>query len=238
MSSGEEVEDKQEQKAATGEQVTSPATGAQSNNGIEELSRVATLTDVEVKVSEESGDVELEENQSNSASVLAPETEDDLIKPEENDVLNGRGAWVNAHKGNIKFRAVCFARKPEFEAGNHAAKRRIATEIVEMTKAVSGRFLKRRDGKGGPWYELSTEKAILKACQVMRDFQRPDRVALRQVSGSKGGRKRQRSVESTPGANAVCYYYYAYYEAVVNYILILFCLVLTATTGKALRPNR
>jgi len=201
MSNGEEVEateSKQQQKAATDEQVTS----AQSNNGIEELSRVATLTDVEVKVAEESGDVELEENQSSSASALAPETEEDLIKPEENDVLNGRGAWVNAHKGNIKFRAVCFARKPEFEAGNHAAKRRIATEIVEMTRAASGRFLKRRDGKGGPWYELSTEKAILKACQVMRDFQRPDRVALRQVSGSKGGRKRQRSVESTPGANA------------------------------------
>jgi len=111
-----------------------------------------------------------------NAFILSHEGKDEgIIEPNENDVLNGRGASVNAHKGNTKFRAVCFARKPEFEAGNHAAKRRIAAEIVILTKASSGRFLKRRPGKG-PWYELSNEKAVLKACQVMRDFQRPDRL--------------------------------------------------------------
>mmetsp|Transcript_3296 Transcript_3296/g.4925 ORF Transcript_3296/g.4925 Transcript_3296/m.4925 type:complete len:389 (+) Transcript_3296:151-1317(+) len=193
----EDAEVKEEQKGTTveqeGAQVATTVVVSQGNDGIEELSRVATLTD-EVKVDEES--VALEFNAS------GPETEEGFLEPKENDILNGRGAWVNAHRGNTKFRAICFARKPEFEAGNHAVKRRIAEEIVNSTKAVNGRFLKRRDGKGGPWYELSAEKAILKACQVMRDFQRPDRVALRQVSGSKGGRKRQRSIESTPGANA------------------------------------
>jgi len=96
---------------------------------------------------------------------------------------------------------LCFARKPEFEAGNHAAKRRVAAEIVSVTKALPGRFLKRKQDKG-PWYEVGTEKAILKACQVMRDFQRPDRLALREMATANGGRKRQRTSESTPGVNA------------------------------------
>ena len=106
------------------------------------------------------------------------------------------------YRGNTKFRALCFSRKPEFEAGNHAVKRRIAAEIVNVTKALPGRFLKRRNDKG-PWYEISTEKAILKACQVMRDFQRPDRLALREMASANGARKRQRTSESTPGVNLV-----------------------------------
>lgn len=138
------------------------------------------------------------------AEVKPPKPEEDLgepiHEPHEDDILNGRGASVNAHRGNTKFRALCFARKPEFEAGNHAAKRRIATEIVNQTQP--GRFLKRKQDKG-PWYELSKQKAILKACQVMRDFQRPDRLALREMAAANGARKRQRTTESTPGVNAV-----------------------------------
>lgn len=123
-----------------------------------------------------------------------------ISEPGENDVLNGRGASVNGHKGNQKFRALCFQRKPEFEAGNHAAKRRVATEIVAAMTIVHGRFLKRKSDKG-PWFALSTEQAILKACQVMRDFQRPDRVQLREMQAQNGTRKRQRTTESTPGVS-------------------------------------
>ena len=116
------------------------------------------------------------------------------------DLLNL--SYFLSSRGNTKFRALCFSRKPEFEAGNHAVKRRIAAEIVNVTKALPGRFLKRRNDKG-PWYEISSEKAILKACQVMRDFQRPDRLALREMASANGARKRQRTSESTPGVNLV-----------------------------------
>ena len=119
-----------------------------------------------------------------------------IWEPADNDVLSGRGASVNAHNGNKKFRAICFARKPEFEAGNHAAKRRIATEIVTHTvNTYSSRFLKRKQDKG-PWYEMTHEQAILKACQVMRDHKRPDRIAQRQLMASTG-RKRNRAT-ATP----------------------------------------
>mmetsp|Transcript_1959 Transcript_1959/g.5197 ORF Transcript_1959/g.5197 Transcript_1959/m.5197 type:complete len:999 (-) Transcript_1959:966-3962(-) len=66
----------------------------------------------------------------------------------EMDVLSGRGAAVNNHPGNKKFRALCFVRKAHFDLGNHAAKRRLATEIVELLQSgrdhPPSRFLKRR----------------------------------------------------------------------------------------------
>lgn len=132
----------------------------------------------------------------------APEEDDAnaIWEPAPQDVLSGRGASVNAHPGNKKFRALCFARKPEFEAGNHAAKRRVATEIVTTTfDGGKARFLKKK-GEKGPWYEMTKEQAILKACQVMRDYKRPDRMAMREMMQQNGhARKRSRSAEpSTP----------------------------------------
>jgi len=122
-----------------------------------------------------------------------------IWEPNDADVLSGRGASVNAHGGNKKFRALCFARKPEFEAGNHAAKRRIATEIVAaISNGGTARFLKRKSDKE-PWYEMTTEQSILKSCQVMRDYKRPDRIAIREMMAQNGNaRKRNRQTESTP----------------------------------------
>mmetsp|Transcript_20279 Transcript_20279/g.49721 ORF Transcript_20279/g.49721 Transcript_20279/m.49721 type:complete len:418 (-) Transcript_20279:112-1365(-) len=136
-------------------------------------------------------------------TAVAAAEEDDanaIWEPAPPDVLSGRGASVNAHPGNKKFRALCFARKPEFEAGNHAAKRRVATEIVTSTfDGGKARFLKKK-GEKGPWYEMTKEQAILKACQVMRDYKRPDRMAMREMMQQNGhARKRSRSAEpSTP----------------------------------------
>lgn len=132
----------------------------------------------------------------------APEEDDAnaIWEPAPPDVLSGRGASVNAHPGNKKFRALCFARKPEFEAGNHAAKRRVATEIVTSTfDGGKARFLRKKRDKG-PWFEMTKEQAILKACQVMRDYKRPDRMAIREMMQQNGqARKRSRSQEpSTP----------------------------------------
>lgn len=64
--------------------------------------------------------------------------------------------------------------------------------------AGEARFLKRKSEKG-PWTILSKDAAILKACQVMRDYKRPDRIAQRQMMAANGQvRKRVRQVESTP----------------------------------------
>lgn len=182
-----------EEKAAEAE----PA--AESNDAAKEE---GTKDDGETKGPEEGKEEEAKEKPEEKKE--EPEEEIDeanaIWEPAPPDVLSGRGASVNAHPGNKKFRALCFARKPEFEAGNHAAKRRIATEIVTTTfDDGKARFLKKKSEKG-PWYEMTKEQAILKACQVMRDYKRPDRMAMREMMHQNGhARKRSRSQEpSTP----------------------------------------
>ena len=85
-------------------------------------------------------------------------------------------------------------RKCDFDAGNYTEKRRLATEIVTIIQQLQppGRFLTlpkappttKSDTSDGDtllkapesaWEEVSFDKAILKACQVMRDINRPDR---------------------------------------------------------------
>lgn len=78
-----------------------------------------------------------------------------------------------------------------------AAKRSIATEIVRTCKEAHGsRFLKKN---GETWVELTMEQSIQKACQVLRDYKRPDREAIRAAKPPNGyRRRRERKVESTP----------------------------------------
>lgn len=129
---------------------------------------------------------------------------------------------MNANEGNQKFRALCFARKAEFDAGNHVAKRRIATQIVDFvitnygsrfyknmtttttaatatgtTKTGASSSISSNNNSSSGWYEMTREQALLKACQVMRDHQRPDRITQRETMEANG-KKRKRAAPSTP----------------------------------------
>jgi hypothetical protein len=102
--------------------------------------------------------------------------------------------------GNSRLRTLALERKSQFDSGNYTEKRSLATEIVQIVRALKppGRFLKKVSAKAAAaaaaaaaekdstdkdapkglddgWEELSDEKAIHKACQVMRDIDRPDR---------------------------------------------------------------
>ena len=96
----------------------------------------------------------------------------------------------------------------QFDAGSYTEKRALATEIVQIIRSLTppGRFLKKVTKKedadaanvieGGEWEELSDDKAIHKACQVMRDIDRPDRKdrELRRAA------KKQKKLEGKTGA--------------------------------------
>jgi len=119
-------------------------------------------------------------------------TESHELVPTENDVILGRGSFINDHPGNRKFRQLALERKKRFDAGSAGDKRAISVEMYETAKACYPpvRFLKRAghalqkpiqlpSGKGyklpprgleGPWEEVSEEKAVAKACQVLRDL--------------------------------------------------------------------
>ena len=118
--------------------------------------------------------------------------------------MTGRGACVNGHCGNKTFRALCFARTLEFDVANPVAKRRIASDWTRQHHCPSQgqeqqeqRILLGEQGSWNVhdhdgdensnnniklgtsigWYQMNREQAILKACQVMRDYRRPDRHA-------------------------------------------------------------
>jgi hypothetical protein len=122
----------------------------------------------------------------------------------DHDILCGRGAFVNGHIGNARLRDLAHARKKPFDNGNYTEKRTLAMEVVTIIRSLDppGRFLKRVDPTKTPvapapvvkaaddkndsgepagrtleagWEELLDEKAIHKACQVMRDIDRADR---------------------------------------------------------------
>jgi hypothetical protein len=123
--------------------------------------------------------------------------------------------------GNSRLRTLALERKIQFDSGNYTEKRSLATEIVQIVRALKppGRFLKKvsakvaakaaaaaaekdsteKDESNGlledGWEELSDEKAIHKACQVMRDIDRPDRKD-RELRRAK---KKQKLVPGEPG---------------------------------------
>ena len=130
----------------------------------------------------------------------------------DHDILSGRGAFVNGHVGNHRLRTLAMERKAQFDAGNYTEKRALATEIVQIIKSLDppGRFLKRMPkskaseiksgenqwnlparGLDGSWEELNDEKSIHKACQVMRDIDRPDRKEMLLRRATKKQKKQQ-----------------------------------------------
>ena len=60
------------------------------------------------------------------------------IVPTDNDVLLGRGAFINDHSGNRLFRTLALEHKAEFDAGNATEKREISTKVVQLTKGTDG----------------------------------------------------------------------------------------------------
>ncbi len=123
--------------------------------------------------------------------------EQEVREPNPNDVLTGRGAHINLHPGNQKFRALCYAHKAIFDVANHAAKRRIATEIWNTCQTLyQSRFLSKQPSSrtDGPWIQQSSQKAIFKAAQTIRDYQRPDRIQRHSPSQKRNHRDNNNNI--------------------------------------------
>ena len=75
----------------------------------------------------------------NSTSSIKP-----IPRPEENDVLSGRGRFAIEWQGNINLQKLIQKRKLEFIHGNVQTQRRVSEEIVKEIYSSSppGRFLK------------------------------------------------------------------------------------------------
>jgi len=83
------------------------------------------------------------------------------------DVLCGRGGRINAHIGNVQFRAMVCQRKEEYLSKKKLAKAHIAAEIVYHVRGLGGRFLK--EDPDGSWWDVGDQKAIKKVGQALRE---------------------------------------------------------------------
>jgi hypothetical protein len=99
------------------------------------------LTSMQCQTDSPSPDVETDEACDTSSSNPKAKTDDDDdeaagVVPTDNDVLLGRGAFINEHPGNRQFRTLALEHKVEFDRSNPADKRKISTKIVELTKGM------------------------------------------------------------------------------------------------------
>lgn len=96
-----------------------------------------------------------------------------IIKPNENDVLCGRGGGTNVHIGNRRFRAVVKEFKNEYIYAKKRDKPEVAEKVVNIIRAKSppGRFLRKvraPDGKW-KWVDVGDAKAKEKTSQALRE---------------------------------------------------------------------
>lgn len=124
-----------------------------------------------------------------NSATLQKETDCRDIIPTPNDILLGRGAFMNNYTGNQHLRSLARERKSQFDIGCPTDRRKLGVEIARLIKGNQGRLLKRasyalqepvllHDGKyklpprelEGPWEEVTEDKACEKAMQVLRDM--------------------------------------------------------------------
>jgi hypothetical protein len=76
--------------------------------------------------------------------------------PMNNDVIFGRGRFIQDHLGNVRFHHVIEEICPRYNQANRDGKTNLTAEIVHSVKESEGRFLK-DDGYG--WVEVDDKIA-------------------------------------------------------------------------------
>lgn len=104
------------------------------------------------------------------------------------DVLCGRGAAVNRHKGNIFFRNLVALKRDKYKGTeSKKLKNLISRGIVQKVLDNGGRFLKKKEVVYTPsnmidhdsahvWYDVGIGKAIEKTSQALRETDQPTKL--------------------------------------------------------------
>jgi hypothetical protein len=89
------------------------------------------------------------------------------IEPTDDDVLFGRGGYVNTHPGNIQFREKALELRPWYERSTKEEKYNISKVLIESVKGQGHRFLEK--ASDGLWHEVSGNGVRKKASQALRE---------------------------------------------------------------------
>lgn len=105
-------------------------------------------------------------------------------KPNENDVLLGRGGRTNHHVGNKYYLSLKEEIQPRYLAAVKDDKTGISQELVDAIHAVHGRFLK-LDEATNRWYIVDALTARKKASQTLREINTPENRAAKRAKYNK-----------------------------------------------------
>eukprot|EP00548_Thalassiothrix_antarctica_P020538 CAMPEP_0194196242 /NCGR_PEP_ID=MMETSP0154-20130528/76563_1 /TAXON_ID=1049557 /ORGANISM="Thalassiothrix antarctica, Strain L6-D1" /LENGTH=466 /DNA_ID=CAMNT_0038920825 /DNA_START=27 /DNA_END=1427 /DNA_ORIENTATION=- len=93
-----------------------------------------------------------------------------IEKPNDSDVLFGRGGMTNNHPGNKRFRDVISLHRPDYVRAIKIEKPNVARKIVAAIRGGNppGRFMK-RDPQNLMWYDVGNRHATEKTSQALRE---------------------------------------------------------------------
>lgn len=93
-----------------------------------------------------------------------------VTKLDMNDVLSGRGGWINSFPGNVQFRFILRQERDAYREARKLDKVKIATRIVHLIRSMDppGRFLEEDEVNHG-WAETGDQRAIKKTGQAIRE---------------------------------------------------------------------
>jgi hypothetical protein len=86
--------------------------------------------------------------------------------PRNTDVLLGKGKPIQEHLGNMRLHLLVDQQLPRYDSCSKKEKTELATEIIQMAKASSGRFLTQ---ESGVWTEVSDDIARQKVSNLFRN---------------------------------------------------------------------
>lgn len=97
------------------------------------------------------------------------DVEGGILKPQQHDVLCGRGGSINTHPGNEQFRKLIEKNKRVYLTARFKKDKRLITDsVIEDISSRGGRFLN-KEGKSGLWFVVGEEKARDKTSQALRE---------------------------------------------------------------------
>jgi len=93
-----------------------------------------------------------------------------IENPRPQDVLSGRGNYINKHPGNEYFRSLVRQYKVTYVATHKNDKPLFSRIIFDSIRSLNppGRFL-RQDEKTKVWYDIGERKALDKTRQALRE---------------------------------------------------------------------
>jgi hypothetical protein len=126
-----------------------------------------------------------------------------ITVPSRSDVLFGRGMRFQTHPGNIRLKLMLEELFSKYEGSNKPQKTELATAIVNQTKSMGTRFLKRKQVGDLFWEEVDHKTARAKVSHDFRSLRLinagreettlkdPSKVERRSVGGGSQKRPRQ-----------------------------------------------